>query len=339
VTELIAEVGNVHEGSLGIAMSIVDMIANSGAKIAKFQFHIAQEEGIPDEPFRISFSKQDRTRQEYWARVNFSLESWLKLKVYCDEKGVEFLCTPFSRAAAVILHKNQLVKRWKIGSGDATNWQLIDYVTETKLPLIISTGLISEFEIDLLVERLLKNKALERTTLLHCVSKYPANLNDIDLHLMTSLKKYGCNVGFSDHTGVLTTSIYASIIGASIVEVHVTPHKLFFGPDVSSSLTPDSLSFLVKTLQDISILTHSAGTKKEHFDSVAGIRPIFRKGLYWATNLSKGHVVSTADLRFLKPVIGIDSVNADSVIGRVLSENVTENSPVLQSQITGALNS
>jgi N-acetylneuraminate synthase len=145
--EIVVEVANLHEGSLGVAKSFVDIIGDAGVKTVKFQMHIAEEEGVRNEPFRIKFSDQDQTRQDYWRRVSLSLDSWLSLKSHCDNLNIEFLCTPFSIKAASLLHENKLVKRWKIASGQATDWTLIEYVAETRLPLIISTGLISDNEL------------------------------------------------------------------------------------------------------------------------------------------------------------------------------------------------
>jgi N-acetylneuraminate synthase len=192
MSEIIVEIGNTHEGSLGIAKSFVRMAAESGVTTVKFQMHIPEHEGIPNEPFRVKFSDQDENRQSYWRRVNFSLENWGLLKQYCDQVGVEFLCTPFSVEAAEVLFENKLVKRWKIGSGNATDWPLIDYVSKTGMPLLISTGLASEAELTKVKERLVALGSWENTTLLHCVSKYPASMDQLDLHLMDELAKLGC---------------------------------------------------------------------------------------------------------------------------------------------------
>jgi len=333
MAEIIAEVGNVHEGSLGIAMSLVTMLSKQGVKVVKFQMHIADQEGLADEPFRVNFSNQDQSRQDYWRRVNFTIDQWVKLAQHCSDLNVEFLCTPFSKRAAQLLHENRLVKRWKVGSGDATNLELLDYLASTELPIILSTGLVSNAEMDYIVEYLRDRNSFKKLTLLHCVSKYPTNLANVDLHLMKELEKYGCDVGFSDHTGSLSAAIYALSLGAKIVEVHTTPHREFFGPDVSSSLLPEQIGFLVSLSQDFEVMKTSSSSKGEHFNSVSELRNIFRKGLYWKTNLNSGHKVEFHDLLFLKPVKGVDGIDALEIVGKTLIEQVEQNTPVLRDQM------
>jgi N-acetylneuraminate synthase len=334
-TEIIVEIGNTHEGSLGVAKSFALMAKKSGAKTVKFQMHLAEFEGVLDEPFRVKFSEQDRTRQDYWKRVNFSLENWINLAEYCKSIEIEFLCTPFSLEAAQVLHENGLIQRWKIGSGQAVEWPLIDYVSQSGLPLIISTGLVSVEEILLLQERLQFNGAWNRTTLLHCVSQYPAPIEHLDLHLMNELRKLGCRVGFSDHSGNPNVALYAISLGAEVIEVHMTPSKDYFGPDVSSSLLPNEISWLVEFAAVSDILRKSTGTKIEHFNRVAELRTIFRKGVYWNSHLPKGTVVSEAHLRFLKPVRGVDVINYESLLGKTICVEVFPGEPAKLDQLSG----
>lgn len=324
MTEIIVELGNTHEGSLGIAKSFVDMAASAGVKTVKFQMHISDAEGIPEEPFRVKFSDQDLNRQEYWKRVNFSLENWKIISTYCNSLGIEFLCTPFSIEAAQILHENKMVKRWKIGSGNTVDWPLIDYVTNTKLPLIISTGLVSWDEIQLLKARLIKNGAWERTTLLHCVSKYPVKLDEIDLHLMNQLASLECRVGYSDHSGNIYVTMNAISQGAEIIEVHMTPHRDFFGPDVSSSLLPEEIRSLIKYAEVNKKLKKSNRSKNVHFEEVSELRKIFRKGVYWSNGIKAGEVVTLSHLKFLKPVGEIDVVDFEKILGKRVLKDCTK---------------
>lgn len=334
-TEIIVEIGNTHEGSLGVAKSFALMAKKSGVKTVKFQMHLAEFEGVFDEPFRVKFSDQDRTRQDYWKRVNFTLDNWINLAQYCESIEIEFLCTPFSLEAAKVLHENRLLQRWKIGSGQAVEWPLIDYVSQSGLPLIISTGLVSVEEILLLRERLQLNGAWDRTTLLHCVSQYPAPIEHLDLHLMNELRKLGCQVGFSDHSGDPNVAIYAISLGAEVIEVHMTPTKDYFGPDVSSSLLPNEISWLVEFATISDVLRRSAGTKIEHFNRVAELRTIFRKGVYWNTHLLKGAVVSEAHLKFLKPVRGVDVIDYEFLLGKTICVEVFPGEPIKLNQFSG----
>ena len=333
--EIVVEIGNSHEGSIGIAKSMIRMAKDAGARTVKFQMHIAEYEGTADEPFRVAFSDQDKTRQDYWRRVNFDLDGWKVISRYCESLGIEFLCTPFSVEAAKVLFENRLVKRWKIGSGQAVDWPLIDYVGNTGLPLIVSTGLINEEEISSLAYRLQRINAWENLTLLHCVSQYPAPLENLDIHLMNELRRHARHVGFSDHSGNLHTAMFAIAQGAQIVEVHMTPSRSFFGPDSSSSLLPEEIAQLISFANLCLLLKSSNGTKQEHFERVEELRRIFRKGLYWKNSLPRGATVTLDDLTALKPVAQIDVVEIDGIIGRKLGSSTKAGEPVLLQDFEG----
>lgn len=326
--EIVVEIGNMHEGSLGVAKSFVNMARNVGIKTVKFQLHLAEAEGTSQEPFRVKFSDQDETRQEYWRRVNFAPEHWINLARYCDSVGVEFLCTVLSVEAATFLYENNLVKRWKVGSGNAVDWPLLEYLVATDLPLLISTGLISDLEISELKKFLIKHNASGRSTLLHCVSKYPVSIDELDLHLIRDLQVGEFAAGFSDHSGSIYPAMYALTLGASVIEVHMTPRKDYFGPDVSSSLLPEEIKQLVSFVDALKIMTKSNGSKSLHYERVLELRKIFRKGLYWKSNFPKDTVVRPEHFSYLKPAIGIDVVHYYEVMGRTIVRDVSLGEPV-----------
>ena len=127
---LIGEIGQAHEGSLGMALSYIDALADAGVDAVKFQVHNAEAESSKFEPFRINFSKQDNTRFDYWKRMEFSPEQWKILKERCDEREVEFLASPFSNAAVDLLEELD-VRRYKIGSGEVSNFLLLEKIAKT----------------------------------------------------------------------------------------------------------------------------------------------------------------------------------------------------------------
>lgn len=334
-TRIIAEIGNSHEGSLGIALSFIEMMAETGVDVVKFQMHLGEFEGVPDEQFRIPFSQQDLNRQAYWDRVSFSDQEWKIISDYANQLGLEFLCTPFSIEAAKRLLDNTNIKRWKVGSGDAVNFPLIDYLVSTDLPLIISTGLVSETEIRRLRDRLTLFDAWEHTTLMHCVSEYPTPLSHSSLSQLLNLKEYGCKIGLSDHSGSTTPGLFALSINVDLVEVHMSPHKKFFGPDVTSSLTPDQISSLVRYRDDLETIESGEMSKQELYERSYETGKLFRKGIYWAKSLSSGHVCQMDDLRFLKPVALMDSIDFELIVGKKLNCEVSPLQPVDKSQFEG----
>ena len=187
----IAEIGQAHDGSIGILHSYIDALSKTGVDVIKFQMHFANEESSKYERFRVNFSYQDKSRFDYWKRMEFTQDQWIELKKHCDENKVEFLCTPFSIKAIKLLEKLN-VKRYKIGSADLTNKLLLEHVCKTKKDIIISTGLSSIHEIDKTVS-FLKQKKMN-ITILECLTKYPHSPNEVNLQNLNLYKKrYKCD--------------------------------------------------------------------------------------------------------------------------------------------------
>jgi len=133
----IAEVAQAHDGSLGMANAYIDALAKRGVDAVKFQMHLAHAESSEFEPFRIKFSKQDKSRYDYWERMSFTLDQWRGLKQHCDDLNVEFMVSVFSNEA-VDWCEEIGVKRYKIGSGEVNNFLLLDKIVKTEKPVIVS---------------------------------------------------------------------------------------------------------------------------------------------------------------------------------------------------------
>jgi len=327
--EIVIEIGNSHEGSLGIAKSFVEMVAESGARIIKFQMHLPDYESTELEPFRMDFSDQDQSRISYWKRTSFSENEWKKIISHCEKFGIEFMCTPFSIEAAQLLFDMRAVKRWKVGSGDASNLPLLDFLVSTQLPIIISTGLVSWEEILFLKNRFIKKNALGRITFLHCVSEYPTPIKKVGFNLFRDLMSEFGKAGFSDHSGNVLTGLYAISQNASILEVHMTPHKSFFGPDTSSSLTPDEIKLLCRFNEHVQDLNANHISKNNLFKDAKENRRIFRKGIYWSRSLVSEETVSVEDICFRKPVVSFDAIDFEKIIDRKVGKNVKQFDVVL----------
>jgi N-acetylneuraminate synthase len=331
--DLIVEIGNAHDGSLGIATSMVDMAAKAGAKTVKFQMHLAEFESSKYEPFRKNFSLQDQNRFEYWKRVSFSFEHWRLLIDYTTHAGLEFLCSPFSLESAKWLYDDGRVKRWKIGSGEVTNYPLVDFMIETKLPILLSTGLITWNELLEIKSRFEAKQSWHKVTLLHCVSMYPAPLDKISLNVMDDLRSITENVGYSDHSGNISVPLLAYAMGANTIEIHMTPHKLFFGPDTQASLMPEEIRDLLKTSKDWDVMKNSGISRNALYDLSSETAKIFRKGIYWKRSLKSGHKVSIEDLVFLKPSSEIEAKDYEKVVGKVLNCDVQQGEVVRKLEV------
>ena len=313
---LIAEIGQAHDGSLGIAHSFIDALKNIDIDIIKFQTHIAKAESSEFEPFRINFSYEDNTRFDYWNRMSFSEDQWSGIKSHCEDVGVEFMSTP-TCIAAVNLLENLNVLKYKVGSGDLSNLLLIKKICDTKKPIYISAGMSEKSDIKKTINFLSENN--NDYSLLACKSKYPTKVEDINLNIIREYKKlYNCPIGFSDHSGSIFPSLGAVSLGAEIIEFHVTFDKKMFGPDSSSSLDLKKVKKLVKGVRMLEKIRENPdyGFKKSEMKNM---QQIFEKSLCVNKNMKKGDKITFGDLECKKPSgMGLPASKFEKVINRVL---------------------
>lgn len=314
---IIAEVGQAHEGSLGMAISYIDALAAIGVDSVKFQVHLAQAESSNYEPFRVKFSKQDKTRFDYWKRMEFTLDEWKLLKVRCDEKGVEFLASPFSNAAVDLLEELG-VQRYKIGSGEVNNFLLLERIAETGKSVILSSGMSSFEEMDKTVEFLKKRNI--SFSILQCTTAYPTGPANYGLNVIQELKqRYQVPIGYSDHSARIETCIAATALGAEIMEFHAVFDRRSFGPDAQSSLEIDEIEFLVKALRNIEC-SLKAPVNKEDNREYKELKNIFEKSLAVNKDLQAGHTLEFGDLEAKKPkAYGLEASKFQDVIGKKLN--------------------
>ncbi|HAT65583.1 MAG TPA: N-acetylneuraminate synthase, partial [Flavobacteriaceae bacterium] len=294
----IAEIGQAHDGSLGMLHAYIDAVAKTGATAIKFQTHIAAAESSIHEAFRVHFSKQDKTRFDYWKRMEFTQEQWIEIGEHCKDVGLEFISSPFSNAAVEILEKAK-VDCYKIGSGEVTNFLLLKKVIDTKKPIIISSGMSSFEELDKTVSFLKQHQA--NFSILQCTTSYPTVPENYGFNVIEELKgRYGVPIGFSDHSATVAAGIAAVALGAEILEFHVVFDKKMFGPDVSSSLTLEEATTLVKGVNEVVIALKNPVDKNSN-DAFKEVKQIFEKSLAVNKNLLKGHVLTFDDLEAKKP--------------------------------------
>ncbi len=313
---LIAEIGLAHDGSLGMAHAYVDALAQTGIDAIKFQTHIADAESSPFEPFRIPFSYQDATRFDYWKRTAFTLEQWKELKQHCDEAGLEFMSSPFSNLAVDWL-EDIGVKRYKVGSGEVNNLLLLEKISRTGKPVIISSGMSSYAELDKTVDFLRKRQM--DFSILQCTTAYPTRPEEYGLNVIGELKaRYGVPVGFSDHSGYPEACIAATALGAEILEFHVVFDKRMFGPDVPASLTIDQAAYLAEAARKIETARLNPVNKND-ITKFSDVKRIFEKSLAVNKDLPAGHVLTFDDLEAKKPKgYGLDASLFKEVIGKKL---------------------
>jgi N-acetylneuraminate synthase len=318
----ISEIGQAHDGSLGILHSYIDAIAGSGVQAIKFQTHIPEAESSIYEPFRVKFSFQDQTRFDYWKRMSFTKAQWKEIKKHCDDVGLEFMSSPFS-IAAIDLLEDLDVCRYKVGSGEVSNLLLIDKLIQTKKPIIISSGMSSFAELDVVIDYLKIHNV--DFSILQCTTSYPTRPDNWGLNVIGELKdRYNVPVGFSDHSGDIFACLAASALGAEILEFHVVFDKRMFGPDTSSSIIVNDISKIVKGATDIANAINNPVDKRNNSE-FKELKSIFEKSLAINGNFNAGHILSLSDLEAKKPKgYGIDAKYFKDIIGKKLIRDMKQ---------------
>jgi N,N'-diacetyllegionaminate synthase len=320
--QLIAEIGQAHDGSLGMALSYIDALAETGVDAVKFQVHLAEAESSIHEPFRVKFSEQDKTRFDYWKRMEFSPAEWKLLKLRCGERGVEFMASPFSNAAVDLL-EDLKIQRYKIGSGEVSNFLLLEKISRTGKPVILSSGMSSFKELDTAVEFLKKRKV--EVTIMQCTTSYPTKPENYGLNVLAELRaRYKLPVGYSDHSARTETCIAAAALGAEMLEFHAVFNRKSFGPDAASSLEIGEINYLVNAVKNIkNALDHPVN--KNDTSSYTDLKNIFEKSLAVNKDLSKGHKLRFEDLEAKKPKgYGLDASRFEEVIGREVTQDMVQ---------------
>jgi N,N'-diacetyllegionaminate synthase len=314
--KIIAEIGQAHDGSIGILHSYIDAVATTGVDYIKFQTHIADAESSQFEPFRVPFSYEDKTRHAYWKRMEFNFEQWQGIKKHCDDTGLKMLCTPFSNAAVDLL-ENTGVQFYKVGSGDVDNHLLLEKLGRTKKPIMLSSGMSSFSELDKAVQ-ILRQYDTE-LSVLQCTSMYPTPPEHVGLNVISEIKdRYKLPVGISDHSGTIFPGIASAVMGAELIEVHVVFDQRMFGPDSTSSLTISELKELVRGVRFIeNALKHPID--KNDSSSFEKIRQVFGRSLAVNTKSTAGTVIDFGLLESRKPAgYGVPAENYKAIIGKRL---------------------
>jgi N-acetylneuraminate synthase len=316
---VIAEIGINHEGDFDKAVRMVDDAHAAGCECAKFQSHVIEDEMIPNDviPGNASESIWD-----IMARCALTEEEEVRLKKYVESKGMIFLSTPFSRAAAVRLEKMQ-VRAYKIGSGECNNYPLIRHIAAYGKPVILSTGMNDITSITPSVEILRDAKV--PFALMHCTSMYPTPYDKVRLGGLSTLAENfpDAVLGLSDHSLGNYTCFASIVLGASILEKHFTSDKTWPGPDVSISLDPTELKDLIAGSHAIhqalggtkDILSEEQPTVDFAYACVVTIRDI-----------EAGEALTTDNIWVKRPGTGeIKAVHFESLLGKTARARLPQN--------------
>lgn len=328
---VIAEVGQAHDGSLGLAHAYIDAIAKTGADAVKFQTHIARAESTPGEPWRVKFSRQDASRYDYWKRMEFTEDQWSGLRAHAADCKLKFISSPFSILAADMLQRVGL-DAWKIASGEITNRPMLEFMIDSGLPVFLSTGMSTVSEIDQAMA-LLQARSTP-VTVLQCTTAYPCPPEKIGLNLIPLYReRYRCDAGLSDHSGTIYAGLAAAAIGIEALEVHVTLSRDMPGPDVPASVTTGELNQLVEGIRFIEEIRNNPVDKDMLSEEMLPLRRLFTKSAVATVDLPAGTVLSIEHLTFKKPGTGIAVERVGEILGRKLRRTVPADTLLSQEDI------
>jgi N-acetylneuraminate synthase len=309
---VIAEMGINHEGSLKTAFEMVDAAHKVGAEIIKHQTHVVEDE-MSGAAKKVIPGNTDVSIYDVMARCALSEVDEIKLKEYVESKGMIYLSTPFSRAAADRLEKMGVLA-YKIGSGEMNNYPLLEHIASFGKPMIVSTGMNDLDSVKKAVHVLEKHGVAY--ALLHTTNLYPTPPELVRLGAMQELQETFPNtvIGLSDHTVNNNACLAAAALGASILERHFTDRPDRKGPDIVCSMTPEDLFDLMKGSAEIALMR---GGKKEATKEEQVTIDFAFATVVTIKALKKGEVLSKENIWVKRPGTGeIRAEHYDDLIGK-----------------------
>lgn len=327
---IIAEAGVNHNGSLGMALRLVDVAAEAGADAVKFQTFTA-DRVISKYASKADYQKKttdaSESQLEMARRLELNREEHLEIQTRCIERGIQFLSSPFDEPSVDFLYRTLGLEALKIPSGEITNAPLLLRAARTGCSIYLSTGMSTLGEIEdalgVLAFGYLKEEApsleafraaffsekgqgiLKRNvTLLHCTTEYPAPFDEVNLNAMETLcRAFDLTVGYSDHTEGIAVPIAAVALGAQVIEKHFTLDRTLSGPDHKASLEPRDLAAMIRSIREVEASLGNG--KKIPSPSEIKNRSIARKSLVAAENIKPGSLLTEENMTEKRPGDGI----------------------------------
>jgi N-acetylneuraminate synthase len=331
---VIAEAGVNHNGSLGLALQLIDVAAEAGADAVKFQTFRSEAEisrYAAKAEYQIANTGTQESQLDMVRKLELGEKEHAALVEHCARRKIAFLSTPFDLDSVRLLVERFDIPRLKIASGEITNVPLLLAIGRSGKPMIMSTGMATLEEVSFALSVLayartaprdgrpsaadLNNcrpgtaaaeKLHSQVVLLHCTTEYPAPFADVNLRAMDALAStFGLPVGYSDHTAGISIPVAAVARGATVIEKHITLDRKLPGPDHVASIEPEELTSMVRMIREVEpALGHG---RKEPMPSEIKNIPIARKSLVAARPIRKGEVFTEQNLTTKRPGTGISA--------------------------------
>lgn len=322
---IIAEIGVNHNGDIDLAKKMIDSAVESGADAVKFQTFKAEDittKSASKADYQNKNSPMEDSQFEMLKKLELEYSEFKEINEYCKNKGTIFLSSPFDKDSVDFLDELG-VPLFKLGSGEITNYPLIQHIKSKKKPLIISTGMTTLYEIQEVVDFI--GDDVPELTIMHCITSYPSKCEETNLNFIKALQtKFKNPIGFSDHSEGIEIPIAAVALGAKVIEKHFTIDKNLDGPDHKASLESKDFKRMVDYIRNVE---KSLGSfEKKISPNEKGIKKLVRKSIVTLTDIKKGQKLKEEMLSIKRPGTGIEPKNLENVIGLVAKKDIKKDS-------------
>lgn len=328
-TYFIAEIGGNFDGSIDKAKLLIDAAKKAGADCAKFQTFTAEtivsEGGFSKMTLHGVHGSWGRTVSEVFKDVEFPLEWHQEIADYCNKVGIDFSTSPYFKEA-VDLCADMHLPFIKIGSGEITWLEMLDYTARKGIPIMLATGDATMSEIDEAV-RTIEETGNKNLILMQCITNYPSKIESANVNVLKTYQSaFQCLTGYSDHSPGHVVALASVVLGARVIEKHFTLNKKDKGPDHPHSMEPNEFKFMVDSIREVE---HAMGsTRKEVVEEEGETVFVQRRCLYAKKNLKAGQIITSDDIDVLRPALGIPPKYKSIIIGKKVNKDIPARNPI-----------
>lgn len=330
-TLIIAEAGVNHNGNIDIAKRLIEVAAEAGADLVKFQTFSADQlvtSSAKKADYQYQTTDVGETQRAMLKKLELTREMHEVLVAHCRQHGITFFSTGFDTQSINFLVELG-IDRIKIPSGEITNLPYLRHIGGLGLPVILSTGMATLGEIESALDVLeVAGTLRQHITVLHCNTEYPTPMSDVNLSAMANIgRAFGVAVGYSDHTPGIEVPIAAVALGAMIIEKHFTIDRHLPGPDHRASLEPSELKAMVQAIRNIEQALGD-GIKRPSASEIKN-KPIALKSIVAAAAIRAGEAFTQENLTTKRPGTGISPMRWDEIIGRVAPRDFAQDELII----------
>lgn len=326
---MIAEIGANFDGSIDKAKRLIDAAKEAGADCAKFQTFstpkIVSEGGFSRMKLKGVHGSWGRTVSEVFKDAEFPTEWHQEIADYCKNIGIDFSTSPYFKEAVDLCVELE-VPFIKIGSGDITWLEILDYIARKGKPMMLATGDATLAEIDEAV-RTIEATGNRDLILMQCITNYPSKIDSANVNVLKTYQSaFDILTGYSDHAPGPVVALASVVLGGCVIEKHFTLNKKDKGPDHPHSMEPQDFKQMVNYVREVERAMGS--TRKEVVQEEGETVYVQRRCLYAKRNLVKGQIITAEDIDVLRPALGIPPKYKSVIIGKICKENIEKGQPL-----------